>query len=349
MTGRKHLCLLVVVQLACVASGLGIHRLYVISAVERAAQEQPQSGLETGAEGLVLSLRRSLAAAGGITLLWMCGLLGITAYLVLAHFADECSRKHDASEVDALQRTQALVCTQESVIFGLAKLADSRDPETGGHLERISFYSSSLASALLYHPRYRDVVTPAFVDRIAISSALHDIGKVGVEDAILRKPGALTEAERSRMQCHTRIGEECLQEIEQRLGPSNFLQMAREIASCHHERWDGTGYPAGLAGEQIPLAARIVAIADVYDALSTKRVYKEAIGHEQCVGIIRSEAGKHFDPHLVEVFLKIESRFRDIARFYGTGTDAAAYTAANQAGGSTHQPDDNIAAAAAAC
>ena len=151
---------------------------------------------------------------------------------------------------------------------------------------------------------------------IRVSSALHDIGKVGIEDAILLKPAKLNEEERLKMQKHTLLGGECLQQIEQQLGTSNFLEMAREIALYHHECWDGSGYPFGLKGEQIPLAARIVAISDVYDALAFKRVYKAAFPHEKCVEIIRSGAGSRFDPKLVKVFLESQTQFREIARTY---------------------------------
>lgn len=264
----------------------------------------------------------SLITAGLVTFAWTCGLFGIAVYMIVSHQHDKMSRKNNQPEVEALKRAQALVRTQETVIFGLAKLSDSRDGDTGDHLERISFYCSSLATAMRQHPEFRDVVNPAFVQLIGISSALHDIGKVGVEDAILRKPGLLTKNEYERMKRHTTVGEECLKEIERRLGTSNFLKMAREIASFHHERWDGRGYPYGLKGEQIPLAARITAIADVYDALSSNRVYKKAYPHEKCVAIIRDEAGKHFDPRLVEVFLQIEGTFRDIAHRFAV-PDAA--------------------------
>ncbi|MCH7812442.1 MAG: HD domain-containing protein, partial [Planctomycetes bacterium] len=157
-------------------------------------------------------------------------------------------------------------------------------------------------------------VTAEFVRLIGISSALHDIGKVGIEDSILRKPGPLTPAQRKRMETHAMIGAECLRGIERRLGGSNFLQMAREITLAHHERWDGTGYPDRLAGEAIPLAARIVAVADVYDALSSVRVYKERHDHQQCLAYITGQAGKQFDPQIVEVWQGIESRFRAIAK-----------------------------------
>ena len=214
----------------------------------------------------------------------------------------------------SLQRYSDLLRTRDAVIFGLAKLAESRDPDTGNHLERIAVYSTRLATALRRNPRYRRQLTSAFVKLIGISSALHDIGKVGIEDSILLKPGQFEEQERLVMQMHAVIGGKCIREIESQLGRSNFLQMAREIAFCHHERWDGSGYPKGLAGEEIPLAARIVAVADVYDALATRRVYKAAFPHRKCVEMIRAEAGKQFDPAVVDAFLEVEAEFRAIAQ-----------------------------------
>lgn len=264
------------------------------------------------------SIRGTLGEASGISLVWTCGLLGVTLYMIMNYFQNEQVRSRVQPELEALKQAQTLVRTQESIIFGLAKLSDSRDSETGNHLERISQYASALSSAMRQKPEYRDVITTDFVNLIGISSALHDIGKVGVADAILRKPGMLTATERLEMQKHAEVGEECLREIERRLGTSNFLQMAREIAAAHHERWDGSGYPRGLAGEQIPLPARIVAIADVYDALSSRRVYKEAMSHEQCVERITDAAGTQFDPRIVEVFLQIQERFQQIARQFAS-------------------------------
>jgi putative two-component system response regulator len=174
-------------------------------------------------------------------------------------------------------------------------------------------YSTRLANALRALPEYQSVVTPSFVRLLGISSVLHDIGKVGLEDNVLLKPGRLNAEERQRMQEHTLVAGDCLREIEQRLGASNFLQTAREIALYHHERWDGNGYPTGLSGDEIPLSARIVTVADVYDALSSKRVYKDAFPHDECVRLIREGAGTQFDPDLVRVFLSIEAEFAAIA------------------------------------
>ena len=263
-------------------------------------------------------VRRTLWAADCIAFLWTILLQAVTVFMILTHFRQAQTRDQAYPEIEALKQAETLVRTQEAVIFGLAKLSDSRDSDTGGHLDRIAQYSSTLASRLRQMPEFRDEITPTFVQLIGISSALHDIGKVGLEDSILLKPSKLTSEERTRMQRHTQIGETCLKEIERRLGSSNFLQMAREISYAHHERWDGEGYPVGLAGEQIPLAARIVAVADVYDALSCRRVYKEALTHEQCVDIIAKASGTHFDPRIVEAFVQIEDRFRQIFHLFHT-------------------------------
>jgi response regulator RpfG family c-di-GMP phosphodiesterase len=262
------------------------------------------------------SLLGSVAALSLLTFVWTWALLGVLAYMLLARFHDQAEKERARSVAEGMRQRQDLIRTRDAVVFGLAKLADSRDPETGDHLERISVYSTMLATVLRQHPKYGKQVTPAFVRLIGISSALHDIGKVGVEDDILLKPGPLTSDERVRMQLHPLIGGDCLREIEQRLGSSNFLQMAREIALAHHERWDGTGYPNGLRGEEIPLSARIVAIADVYDALSCRRVYKDPQAHEQCVEIIRKAAGTQFDPDLVEAWLTITPKFAEVSQRY---------------------------------
>lgn len=257
-----------------------------------------------------------LPVVSGLTFVWTCALLGVAAYMVFSRFHDDAERLRIRSNAESLRQRQNLVRTRDAVVFGLAKLADSRDPETGDHLERMSLYTAMLASALRHHPHYASEVTPSFIRLIEISSVLHDIGKVGIEDRILLKKGPLTAQERRTMQTHTVIGGECLQGIERRLGNSNFLQMAREIALTHHEKWDGTGYPKGLRGEQIPLSARIVAIADVYDALSSRRVYKQALPHRQCMEIIRGSFGTHFDPNLLDVWLAVAPRFAEVAMRY---------------------------------
>jgi response regulator RpfG family c-di-GMP phosphodiesterase len=256
-----------------------------------------------------------------ISFVWISGLQSAASALILFRSFRVSDEQFQTQRERNLTAARELVRTRDAVIFGLAKLSESRDPETGRHLERISLYSVKLASALRNHPKYRGEITPNFIRTIGVSSVLHDIGKVGVPDSVLLKPGKLTLEERAHIQVHTSLGADCIREIERQLGNSEFLHMAKEIAQSHHEWWDGSGYPQGLCGEDIPLAARIVAIADVYDALSVHRVYKEAFPHEQCVEEIRNGAGSHFDPTLVDVFLKIESDFRLIARRFAADSN----------------------------
>jgi HD-GYP domain-containing protein (c-di-GMP phosphodiesterase class II) len=208
------------------------------------------------------------------------------------------------------RRTRSLRKTRDAVVFGLAKLAEHRDTDTGAHLERIRGYVAVLAREL--SRRHHEIDEP-FLATLELASTLHDIGKVGVPDAILLKPGRLTPDERRAVQQHPLIGGACLAAICRLLAQDDFLEMARQIALCHHERWDGGGYPVGLAGDQIPLAARIVALADVYDALTSQRVYKPAMGHQQAREAILAGSGTQFDPAIVAAFLAREHDFRRIA------------------------------------
>ncbi len=325
----KTFWLLTVSQAFCLAFGFWFQERVVIANAEWTLQSKQTEQRTThrsdakpdvdvsAIAGVPLTadvILESMTIAGVLMFVWTAGLQLIVSFLILSRMFGEHSRQRNKSHEVSVQQAKDLIRTQDTVIFGLAKLAEFRDQETGHHLERIALYSTRLATELMHDPQYRAMVTPTFVWLIGISSALHDIGKVGVEDAILLKDGKLNDEERFRMQLHVKVGGECIRKIEHRLGGSNFLQMAREIVLYHHEHWDGTGYPHGLAGEDIPLAARIVTIADVYDALSVRRIYKSAFDHEECVRIIRDEAGRHFDPELVEIFLKIESEFREIAQ-----------------------------------
>jgi putative two-component system response regulator len=234
--------------------------------------------------------------------------------------ADDFIRKpYDMAEfrvrIRAAERVLSLE-TRDVAIFSMAKLADSRDPETGSHLERVRAYSRALAQRLLERPAFRATVDPEFVRLIWLTSPLHDIGKVGIPDSVLLKPGRLSDREFEIMKTHTTIGAETLAAALEQFPNVKFLHMARDIAATHHERWDGTGYPKGLRGADIPLSGRIVAIADVYDALTTKRVYKKAYAHDVARSIIQSESGKHFDPTLVEVFMEVEDEFLAIRARY---------------------------------
>ena len=199
-----------------------------------------------------------------------------------------------------------------ATILGLAKLAEYRDKGTGAHLERIREYAKIIAREIAGLPAYKGYVTEKYIGDIYQSSILHDIGKVGIQDSVLLKPGKLNPEEFNIIKRHTVLGGDALAEIESQTEGRSFLILGKEIAYYHHEKWDGTGYPDGLKGEDIPLSARVVAIADVYDALTTKRFYKEAFTHAKSRGIIISLKGSHFDPDVVDAFLANEKTFSRI-------------------------------------
>ncbi len=219
---------------------------------------------------------------------------------------------------------------QNASLHALATLAETRDPDTGGHIFRTQSYVQLLAEAIRQHAHYQGQLSDEHLKMIVRAAPLHDIGKVGIPDHILRKPGPLTAAEFEVIQTHCKIGGDAIALAMQRVKdadrsayrsqgtPLAFLEVARLIARSHHERWDGYGYPDQLQGELIPLAARIMALADVFDALTSKRVYKEAIPVEEAVAIITAEKGQHFDPELVEVFLRLQREFALIAQKFKT-------------------------------
>lgn len=217
-------------------------------------------------------------------------------------------------ELKVVERTLEIEQTRDAAMFGFAKLAEHRDPETGAHLERIREYSKELATHLSKLGRYGEIIDPKFILTIYKASPLHDIGKVGIKDNILLKPGKLTKEEFEEMKKHAAIGGVTLQTAEERLTSegNSFLTMAKEIAFCHHEKWDGTGYPEGTKGEAIPLSARIMTVCDVYDALVSKRVYKEAWPHEKTCETIMDSKGSHFDPDIADAFGKIADSFKKI-------------------------------------
>lgn len=206
----------------------------------------------------------------------------------------------------------AALGNRELIVFSLAKLAESRDPETGVHLERMREYSRILTQQLALHSPYDQLIDADFIRAIYLTSPLHDIGKVGIPDQILLKPGKLTAEEFEIMKQHAIIGCKTLDAAYAACPSAEYLRLARDIACSHHEKYDGSGYPHGLIGDAIPLAARIVALADVYDALTTKRVYKEAYSHAVARKIIIGGSGKHFDPAVVSAFVELEDEFLKI-------------------------------------
>lgn len=212
-------------------------------------------------------------------------------------------------------RDRQVIATQQATISALCALAEARDNETGNHILRTQHYVQHLAESLREHPRFRDSLDDEVVHMLYRSAPLHDIGKVAIPDAILCKPGKLTPEEWDVMKRHCQAGRDALAQavggMEEQDG--SFLRYAMEIAYGHHERWDGTGYPQGLSGEDIPLPARLMAVADVYDALISKRVYKPAFTHDQALEIMAQGRGSHFDPDVVDVLLRNPSRFQVIA------------------------------------
>lgn len=222
------------------------------------------------------------------------------------------------------ERTRQLERMQDAIIMAMASLAETRDNETGNHIRRTQAYVVALARQLQTHPRFREVLTDDNIELLSKSAPLHDLGKVGVPDRILLKPGKLDPDEFEIMKRHTVYGRDAIRAVESYLGGSNsFLAFAREIAYSHQEKWDGSGYPEGLRGDAIPVSARLMAVADVYDALISRRVYKSAFSHEEAVRIMREGRGSHFDPDVLDAFLAIEARFRDIALEFRDEDDAA--------------------------
>jgi len=215
---------------------------------------------------------------------------------------------------ERLNLFQKVADSRDVLVFALARLAESRDDDTGGHLERICGYTRVIAQALRSHPRFQHLLDDAYLDDLYRSAALHDIGKVGIPDAILQKKGRLTREEFEIMKTHTVIGGDTLKRAERRIENLGLLKIGTEIAYHHHEKWDGQGYPFGLSGEDIPIPARIVGLADVYDALTSKRCYKEAYSHEVAREYILKSSGRHFDPGVVRAFLDSERQILEIRR-----------------------------------
>lgn len=235
-------------------------------------------------------------------------------HLALKAARDALEMQNEILEQKVQERTRQLGDLQDVTMVAMGALAESRDPETGNHIRRTQHYVKALAIELATSEKYRDVLTPEIITALYKSAPLHDIGKVGVEDRILLKPGKLTEEEFEIMKKHTVYGRDAIEAAEASLGfADNFLTFAKEIAYSHQERWDGAGYPEGLSGENIPLSARIMAVADVYDALISERVYKAAFSHETAVQIITEGRGNHFEPLIVDAFVNIKEQFDEIA------------------------------------
>ncbi|MEI7611369.1 MAG: two-component system response regulator [Betaproteobacteria bacterium] len=221
-------------------------------------------------------------------------------------------------EDEVSKRTREVAAIQDVTIHAMASLAETRDNETGNHIRRTQFYVKLLAEKLRHHPRFKDVLdNDKTIDLIIKSAPLHDIGKVGIPDRILLKPGRFEPEEFEIMKRHTTLGRDAIIKAEESLDLDHpFLTYAKEIAYSHHEKWDGSGYPEGLSGEAIPLTGRIMALADVYDALISRRVYKEGMPHAKAVEIILQGNGTHFDPDVMLAFRELADEFKAIAEKY---------------------------------
>lgn len=263
---------------------------------------QPQAALAAAGASITDGLWNVVMIGGALVL--VIGAAG--SFTLVRRYDSVLSRANRALEAEVARRTKSAVNIRDGLIFGLAKLADFRDTDTGRHLERICRYSELLAEEL--KSRFADI-TPEWIELLRLASSMHDIGKVGIADSILLKPGPLSETERRHMQMHTVIGADTLSAIRRRVGDDPLLDMSTRVALEHHEKFDGTGYPYGLKGDEISLAARIVALADVYDALTSHRVYKAAMSHEDASAIIVKGRGTHFDPEVVDAFIRIRQEF----------------------------------------
>lgn len=246
----------------------------------------------------------------------------VRSQLQLKQMADFLRDKNGFLENEVVRRTEEITAIQDVTITAMASLAETRDGDTGNHIRRTQNYVRALARKLQGHSRFVEQLDDRTIEMLYKSAPLHDIGKVGIPDRILLKPGRLTSDEFEVMKTHTTLGRDAIANAEKSLGLQvAFLRIAKEIAYGHQEKWDGSGYPEGLRGDEIPVSARLMAVADVYDALISRRVYKDGMPHEQAVRIIVEGRGTHFDPDMVDAFVGIAEEFRAIALRFADSDD----------------------------
>ena len=284
----------------------------VIFVTARADEEDERVGLELGAVDYITKpISPSILMAR------------VRTQLMLKASADFLRDQNAFLESQVERRTREVSAIQDVTILAMASLAETRDSDTGNHILRTQQYVRALAQHLRDHPRFSQFLTDYNMLMLFKSAPLHDIGKVGIPDRILLKPGRLTPEEFEIMKTHTTLGRDAIVAAESDTTQDNpFFRYAKEITYSHQEKWDGSGYPEGLMGNNIPLSARLMAVADVYDALISERVYKAAFPHEQAVEIIRDGRGSHFDPDMVDAFLALSEEFRRIAQRFADGEPA---------------------------
>ncbi len=284
----------------------------VIFLTAKAEEEDEKKGLELGAVDYITKpISPSIFIAR------------VKNHLKLKAIGDFLHDKNDFLELEVGKRTREVMAIQDVTILAMASLAETRDSDTGNHIRRTQFYVKVLAEKLRDHPRFAGFLTDNHITMLFKSAPLHDIGKVGIPDRILLKPGRFEPHEFEIMKTHTTLGYNAIVHAELALGTSvDFLSFAKSIALSHQEKWDGSGYPQGLSGDGIPIAARLMAVADVYDALISRRVYKDGMPHEKAVLIMLEGRGSHFDADMIDAFIEIQEEFRAIAlRFADTDAD----------------------------
>lgn len=243
----------------------------------------------------------------------ICIFICVTLASQLEKYKDKLEEELDAKNRELIEHNERIIKIQSSTISGLANLIESRDGETGGHIIRTSRYVEMLAKKTREMGYYTDILTDDYIELLVRAAPMHDIGKISISDLILRKQGKLTPEEFDIMKDHASEGGRIIRSVMSDIENKDYVDMAAQVAECHHEKWDGSGYPKGLRGEEIPLCARIMAIADVFDALVSKRCYKEAFSFDKAFGIIAGSSGTHFDPILTDVFLKMRPQIEAAA------------------------------------
>jgi putative two-component system response regulator len=286
----------------------------VIFTTAMSATEDEERGLALGAVDYITKpLRPAIVLAR------------VHTHLELKRARERLQAQNDSLESQVAQRLKENLAVQDVTIRALARLAETRDNETGNHILRTQEYVRTLAQRVQAHPRYADQLDEARIALMAKSAPLHDIGKVGIPDHVLLKPGKLTPAEWEIMKTHARLGADAIARAEaDTVEPMSFLTYAKQVALHHHERWDGSGYPDGLAGDAIPLPARLMAVADVFDALISRRVYKPPMAYEAARAIMVEQRGRHFDPDLLDAFVAGFEDFCAIARCHPDESEPAA-------------------------
>lgn len=283
--------------------------MYIPISVASSTNGIKQAVIHAVYSGLLVGPLMPLDVAAGVPQDFANWFLRLLIYMaiaaVISFFADYYSREHEMNK----KKEEELAAAQYSMIYSLVKLAESRDDNTGAHIERVAVFCRMLAGKLRKNPKYKDYITDSYIENLYKAAPLHDIGKVGIPDKILLKPERLNSDEYEIMKTHTVIGANTLKEVKLKYPDNRLLEIGISITNYHHEHWDGSGYPQGLKGDEIPLSARIMAVADVYDALRSKRVYKEAFSHEEAVRIIKEGRGTRFNPDIVDAFLENHAEF----------------------------------------